>query len=235
VKARDAVTLEESAFSAPHSVAILIMEIPAAPDGHDVADINELVMFTFVGVHAPYSHDVMYFVNWGDNLTTDWIGPYPSGLDPNQPIEVYHNWDELGTYAVKVKAKDAVTGDESVWSPVHNISIGSTGPLFSIVGVSGGRGFTVSIQNKLAPSKYVDYTSDVAGGQMTGLHVHKYFSGNVYIPSGSTVQIGTGSFFSFGRTRITVSATAAGEPVAHAVYEAFTLFTYVLNVHEIEV
>jgi len=236
-KARDAVTSEGSAWSPNHQMTVVNVETPGEITGPDNASIGELCMFTVVSVTAPYEHDVLYLFDWGDELNTNWIGPYPSGMGEYNPIEVFHNWEETGVYEVKVKAKDNTTGDESDWSPIFEMEIKGvdTGPLFSIKSVSGGLGFSVTIENKLAPSKYVDYTIDVAGGQITGFHVHKYFNGTVYIKSGEAASISTGQFFALGRTRITVTAKCAGEPVATGVYEAFTLFFYVANVHEIEV
>ena len=61
----------------------------------------------------PQDHDIYYFVDWGDNTTTDWLGPYISGTE----IHATHSWDVKGTYNVKVKAKDSM-GAESDWGNV---------------------------------------------------------------------------------------------------------------------
>jgi hypothetical protein len=55
-------------------------------------------------------HDVYYFVDWGDNTTTGWLGPYVSGTQ----IHVTHSWAETGTFTVKAKAKDSMNA-ESDW------------------------------------------------------------------------------------------------------------------------
>jgi hypothetical protein len=55
-------------------------------------------------------HDISYFVDWGDNTTTGWLGPYVSGTQ----IHVLHSWNVTGTYIVKAKAKDTMNG-ESDW------------------------------------------------------------------------------------------------------------------------
>jgi len=49
-----------------------------------------------------------YFIDWGDETTEGWLGPYSSG----EEITVEHTWEEQGTYTVRVKAKDS---DESEW------------------------------------------------------------------------------------------------------------------------
>lgn len=59
----------------------------------------------------PDSDPVYVLFDWGDNTTTDWVGPHNSG----QTFSVTHSWSVKGTYAVKAKAKDD-HGAESDWS-----------------------------------------------------------------------------------------------------------------------
>ncbi|HIH29623.1 MAG TPA: PKD domain-containing protein [Thermoplasmata archaeon] len=54
--------------------------------------------------------NIYYFIDWGDNTTTDWLGPYVSGTE----IHITHTWTTEGTYSVKVKAKD-IMDSESDW------------------------------------------------------------------------------------------------------------------------
>jgi hypothetical protein len=54
--------------------------------------------------------DVFYFIDWGDNTTTDWFGPFTSGTQATTT----HSWTMQGSFTIKVKAKD-VKGDESGW------------------------------------------------------------------------------------------------------------------------
>ena len=59
----------------------------------------------------PNGDNVYYFLDWGDNTNSGWIGPYPSG----EERWATHSWSQEGTYTVKVKAKD--TNDaESDWT-----------------------------------------------------------------------------------------------------------------------
>jgi hypothetical protein len=55
-------------------------------------------------------HNIYYYVDWGDNSTTGWFGPYVSGTQ----IHVTHTWAAQGTYIVKAKAKDIMDA-ESDW------------------------------------------------------------------------------------------------------------------------
>ena len=66
-------------------------------------------LFNFVSDDLD-GHNVYYLIDWGDNTTTEWEGPYISGTQ----IHVTHTWAEKGTYTVKAKAKDAMEA-ESDW------------------------------------------------------------------------------------------------------------------------
>jgi uncharacterized protein YceK len=55
--------------------------------------------------------DIYYFIDWGDNTSSGWRGPYISGT----AIHVTHTWAEQGTYVVKAKAKD-IMDSESDWA-----------------------------------------------------------------------------------------------------------------------
>jgi len=59
----------------------------------------------------PDSDDVYYYVDWGDNTNSGWLGLYSSGA----MITVSHTWDQKGTYTIKAKAKDSY-GYESEWT-----------------------------------------------------------------------------------------------------------------------
>jgi hypothetical protein len=62
----------------------------------------------------PDGDDVYYWIDWGDNTNSDWIGSYASG----ETITMSHTWSKKGTYNIKVKAKD-VYGAESDWTTLQ--------------------------------------------------------------------------------------------------------------------
>jgi hypothetical protein len=66
--------------------------------------------FTFYTID-PEGDDVYIYIEWGDNTTGDWIGPYPSG----EWVTASHTWDEKGTYDIKALAVD-IYGYESDWA-----------------------------------------------------------------------------------------------------------------------
>ena len=58
----------------------------------------------------PESHDVFYYIEWGDNTNSGWIGPYDSGLE----LSIKKTWTYQGTYTIRAKAKD-IYGATSDW------------------------------------------------------------------------------------------------------------------------
>jgi len=70
--------------------------------------------FTYhISTSDPENDDVYYYVNWGDEIESGWIGPHPSG----EEITISHSWNEQETYTVKVKARD-IKGAESDWETI---------------------------------------------------------------------------------------------------------------------
>ena len=59
----------------------------------------------------PDGNNLYYYVDWGDENNTGWLGPYLSG----EEISESHMWLEKGTYIIKAKAKD-IYDAESDWS-----------------------------------------------------------------------------------------------------------------------
>jgi outer membrane protein assembly factor BamB len=69
---------------------------------------------------------IWYYIDWGDNTSTGWIGPYDSGKE----ITKSHSWNKKGTYIIKVKAKDPYNAESSeatleVTMPRNRATIGS--------------------------------------------------------------------------------------------------------------
>jgi subtilisin family serine protease len=93
----------------------LIVAIPQPPnppaiDGTANGKIKQLYNYTFNSTD-PNGDDVYYFIDWGDQTNSSWIGPYPSG----DVITRSHSWSKKGTYKIQAKAKD-VYGNESGWA-----------------------------------------------------------------------------------------------------------------------
>ncbi|MCX6668172.1 MAG: agmatine deiminase family protein [Euryarchaeota archaeon] len=61
---------------------------------------------------------VFYMWDWGDGTFSEWLGPYTSGATAT----AQKSWNQQGTYAVRVKAKD-VHDAESVWSDPLSVTM----------------------------------------------------------------------------------------------------------------
>ena len=62
----------------------------------------------------PDDDKLYYYVDWGDETNTGWIGPYESGDE----VVVSHRWMKRNTYTVQVKAKDTYDR-ESDWTTLE--------------------------------------------------------------------------------------------------------------------
>ena len=78
-------------------------------EGPNEGKTGEVQTF-LVSATDPDNDNVYLFIDWADNSTTNWIGPYSSG----EQIYINHTWSSDGIYIVKIKAKD-LDGDESNW------------------------------------------------------------------------------------------------------------------------
>jgi murein tripeptide amidase MpaA len=62
----------------------------------------------------PENQQVYYYLEWDDGDTVDWDGPYDSG----EEIELSHVYNKVGTYRIRVKAKD-IYDFESDWETLE--------------------------------------------------------------------------------------------------------------------
>jgi glutaredoxin len=59
----------------------------------------------------PDLNQISYYVDWGDDTNTGWLGPYDSGYQ----LTKTHQWSTKGTYPIQAKVKD-IHGFESDWA-----------------------------------------------------------------------------------------------------------------------
>ncbi len=114
VKAKDT-NGATSGWSAPQTITIVLNDAPDIPTikGPATGAPGKPYLFRMQTTDAN-GDNVYYFIDWGDNTTTEWIGPYNSGAEATTT----HTWSQQGTYNIKVKAKDIV-GDESDWGTMN--------------------------------------------------------------------------------------------------------------------
>jgi hypothetical protein len=110
VKAKDSHNVS-SHWSDPLPITIVLNDPPETPtlSGPDSGKPGKIYLFYFQTTDSD-EDDVSYFVDWGDNTTTGWLGPYDSGVQKSAS----HGWGQEGTYTVKIKAKDTKDA-ESDW------------------------------------------------------------------------------------------------------------------------
>ena len=100
-----------SNWSVPLLVTIYVDRPPNTPtiSGPDKGKPGTSYLFTFATTD-PDGDMVYYLVEWGDNTSSGWVGPYASGASAS----MNHQWTEKGTYTIRAKAKDTL-GFESDW------------------------------------------------------------------------------------------------------------------------
>ena len=122
VKARDK-SGAESSWSAPITVTVTnnAPEKPETPDGPTQGKIRtESYIYTTSTMDVD-GHDLYYQFDWGDGITSGWIGSYKSG----ETASGSHTWKKSGSYSIKVKAMDEYY-EESVWSDPLSVSMPKT-------------------------------------------------------------------------------------------------------------
>lgn len=90
---------------------VILNRAPDAPtiDGPTNGEVNIPYPYRFNSTDAD-GDDVYYYIDWGDEQTEGWIGPFT----PGDSKMVVHTYAIEGTYTIKAKAKD-IYGSESDW------------------------------------------------------------------------------------------------------------------------
>ncbi|DAC72530.1 MAG TPA: hypothetical protein DSN98_04635, partial [Thermoplasmata archaeon] len=93
VKARD-IWGATSSWSETLVVTITDNNLPSIPDitGPTKGVPGNQYLFNFMSEDLD-GHNVFYFIDWGDNTTSGWLGPYIQGTQ----IHVTHSWSTQGT------------------------------------------------------------------------------------------------------------------------------------------
>jgi len=76
--------------------------------GPPTGKANQPYDYTFNSTD-PNGDNVSYYIDWGDNTNSGWLGPYSSGA----AVTRSHTWTTKGTYIIKAKAKNIY--GESDW------------------------------------------------------------------------------------------------------------------------
>ncbi len=94
-------------------------------DGQTEGKVGVSYSYTMV-TQDPEGDDVMYYVDWGDQTNSSWVGPYHSEED----VTLSHTYTKKGTYTITVKAKDSYSA-ESGWGTLQvTMPTALSAPLF---------------------------------------------------------------------------------------------------------
>jgi len=135
---------------------------PNAPiiSGPASGTVGEEYNYLFVTTD-PDGENVFYWIDWGDNYNTSWIGPYNS----NEEVNLDHIWSEEDTYTITAKAKDVF--DVSEWSTFlvtmenldpHTPDI--TGPTSGKAGTAYDYNFTATDPDGHDVKYFIDWGDD---------------------------------------------------------------------------
>jgi hypothetical protein len=96
-----------------NTVDFTIWYTPSAPtvDGPTMGRVRNTYNYTLSSTD-PRGYDLYYYVDWGDNTNTDWVGPYPSG----EIVNLSHSWINQSEQMM-AKAKN-INDSESDWSEI---------------------------------------------------------------------------------------------------------------------
>ena len=194
---------------------------PNTPTGPTIGGVNIEYTYT-TSTSDPDQDQIWYQWNFG-SYTTSWIGPFPSGLT----TEIHYTWSTIGTYEVKVKAKDQ-NDFESEWSTPLVVTILDLKPYLTIEPITGGLfAVTTEIQNsgEIAATNLnwemtVDGNFILSGASASGTIET--------INVGSTATIKVSPVFGFGKIKITATVNADGlEPMTETA-NGFLFFVYII-------
>lgn len=76
---------------------------PAVPSIQGTTQGKPKVSYSYTVVAAdPEDDEVFYFVDWGDDTNSSWVGPYQS----NENVTINHTFAKKGSYTIKIQARD---------------------------------------------------------------------------------------------------------------------------------
>jgi hypothetical protein len=108
-------------FSTIEDIDVIFAGAPDVPEIDGPTEGKPDIEYDFtISTTDPENDDVYYYINWGDGLFEEWIGPYASG----EEVIISHMWSEQDTYVIQAKAKDTAEHN-SDWG-THEIKIPRT-------------------------------------------------------------------------------------------------------------
>jgi len=173
-------------------------EIPEQPDGPSEGITN--IEYTFSSnTTDPEGDQIFYMFDWGDNTSSNWLGPYDSGVAG----EASHTWTDLGEYNIKVKAKD-VNDSESNWSIPLTVTIVEE-PILNMGLITGGLFRVKAVIRNIGDTEATNVTWNMT---LSGtILIGRESNGEIpSIPADGSATAISGLIMGFGKTTVTVTA-----------------------------
>ncbi|MCU0850416.1 MAG: C25 family cysteine peptidase [Candidatus Thermoplasmatota archaeon] len=156
---------------------------PSKPVGPTLGIWNVEYSYTSQATE-PDNEEIFYLFDWGDGSNSGWLGPYSSGATATGK----HTWTVLGSYTVKVKARD-VWGAGSGWSEELPVTITDNTPptVPEVTGPAEGKPGNPYLFNMVSTDAqdqtiyyFVDWgdgtTTDWLGPYLSGTQIHQTHS-----------------------------------------------------------
>jgi outer membrane protein assembly factor BamB len=105
----------DNSYTYLYALELINNSSPSTPsiDGTTSGKIKQNYEYTIASTD-PEDNNISYYVTWGDETNSGWIGPFTSGEEQT----VSHTWNKKGTYTIQVKAKDNYSA-ESDWGTLQ--------------------------------------------------------------------------------------------------------------------
>ena len=106
------ITINSTGGNAVLPLSIVKNFPPSIPsiNGPEKGGIRKDTFFTITSTDDQ-SNNIWYWMDWGDNTTSEWIGPYTAG----EVLTLNHSWMNRGKYIIRCKARDELSA-ESDWA-----------------------------------------------------------------------------------------------------------------------
>lgn len=176
-------------------------------------------MFCLQIPEDPEGDQFFIFWDWGDGITTGWLGPYASG----EITCASHAWDTRGLYTIQVTLKDT-EGNETTWVPwmiriyeittcdIHSAQVSFGNIWFDITNTGEDDAYrlnwSIDIQVIISPPR-----------------IPWFWNGTIpNLEAGHTERIYTNRFLmSFGLRAITITITGFNVETLTKIYRGFFL------------
>jgi outer membrane protein assembly factor BamB len=99
-----------------HAFGELAPNAPFEPEINGPTNGNAKTSYDYnIKAISPVGKDVYFFIDWGDQVFSDWQGPYSSG----EEVVFSHSWRESGAYSIIVRVKDT----DNHWGPWGELTV----------------------------------------------------------------------------------------------------------------